>query len=153
MPTTAQLPHILAAINLATIGALLAGHVFVRAGNHARHRVAMVTALSLGIVFLAVYATYHLDAGLAKFGGDGIVRPIYFAILILHILLSALAAVLVPVTAVRALAGRREPHRNLARTTWSVWLLVATSGLAVYVMTIHVWPSKALQAQTITARN
>lgn len=141
MIANAQLPHVLAVINVATIAALLAGLAFIRNGDAQRHRWAMSTALACGIAFLAIYVVYHLESGLAKFGGTGIVRPIYFAILIAHILLSAVAAALVPVTAWRALIGRNDLHRRLARTTWSVWMLVATSGLAVYTMTMHVWPS------------
>jgi uncharacterized membrane protein YozB (DUF420 family) len=142
MPDTSQLPHLLAALNLATIVALVAGLVFIRRGDRGHHRAAMVTALALGISFLGFYVVYHLQAGLAKFGGTGIVRPIYFSILIVHILLSAMAAALVPITAGRALTGRGELHRRLARTTWSLWMLVATTGLVVYVMTVHLWPER-----------
>lgn len=142
MLATSQLPHLLAALNLATIVALVAGLVFIRRGDRGHHRVAMVTALALGISFLGFYVVYHLQAGLAKFGGTGMVRPIYFSILIVHILLSAMAAALVPITAGRALTGRGELHRRLARSTWSLWMLVAATGLVVYVMTIHLWPER-----------
>ena len=142
MMTNAQLPHVLAAINVATILALLAGLYYVQRGQSARHRMAMITALVCGVAFLAVYVVYHLESGLAKFGGTGIVRPVYFSILIVHILMSAVAAALVPVTAWRAIAGQNSLHRRLARTTWSLWMLVATSGLVVYTMTVHIWPHR-----------
>lgn len=140
MISNAQLPHVLAVINVATILALLAGFFYIQKGEKTRHRVAMITALACGVAFLAIYVVYHLESGLAKFGGAGMVRPIYFSILIVHILMSAVAAALVPLTAWRAIVGRSDLHRRLARTTWSVWMLVATSGLVVYTMTVHIWP-------------
>ncbi len=140
--SNAQLPHVLAVINVATIVALLAGLFYIQRGQSMRHRVAMITALACGVAFLAVYVVYHLESGLAKFGGTGFVRPVYFTILIVHILMSAAAAALVPVTAWRAIAGQNGLHRRLARTTWSLWMLVATSGLVVYTMTVHIWPDK-----------
>ena len=80
------LPHILAVINVATVFVLLASYWFIQHGDRERHRAGMLTAAVLGVAFLAIYFTYHFNAGLAKFGGHGTVRPIYFTLLLVHIL-------------------------------------------------------------------
>lgn len=134
------LPHILAAINLGTVAALATGYKFIRSGNREAHRKAMLVASALGVAFLAIYLAYHFGAGLAKFGGQGVVRPIYFTILIIHIISAAVATPVVPLAIFRALSGRYDAHKKLAPFAWKLWMFVAVSGLIVYVMTIHIWP-------------
>lgn len=135
-----DLPHILAVINLATLTALVSGLYFVRHGDRARHRLSMITATVFGAAFLAIYLVYHFSAGLAKFGGYGLIRPIYFTILIVHIIMAVVSTPLVPLTVFRGLSGHTAQHRRLARFAWPVWFFVAASGLVVYVMAIHLYP-------------
>ena len=136
----ADLPHVNAAFNAVTIVFLAAGFAFIRAGNRARHRAAMIAALAASVGFLVSYLIYHFNSGLAKFGGEGIIRPIYFSILIAHVLIAVVITALVPMTAWRALTGRFEQHRRLARWTWPLWMYVAVSGVVVYVMAVHLFP-------------
>ena len=140
MALNTVLPHILAVVNASTVAALSSGYYFIRAGNRQAHRKSMLVSISLGVVFLILYLLYHFGAGLAKFGGYGMIRPVYFSILIIHILAAAIAAVVVPLAFFRAWNGRFEAHRTLAPFAWKIWLFVAVSGLVVYVMTIHIWP-------------
>lgn len=140
MTLNTVLPHVLATINAATIAALATGFVFIRSGRREAHRASMIAALGLGAAFLLVYLVYHFGAGLAKFGGDGVIRPIYFTILVIHILAAVVSTPLVPIAAWRAWSGRYDTHRSLAPLAWKVWMFVAVSGLVVYVMTIHIWP-------------
>jgi putative membrane protein len=140
MVSKSDLPHIMAVINSATIVVLLTGYFFIRRGDRAVHRFCMIIALILGAAFLAIYLTYHFSAGLAKFGGYGVVRPIYFTLLAIHILMALVITPLVPITAYRALSGQIESHRRLAKWAWSSWLFVAVSGVVVYVMAVHIYP-------------
>ena len=140
MLSQTDLPHIMAVLNTGTVIALMLGYREIRRGNRDRHRACMLTAVGLGAAFLVLYTIYHLGAGLAKFGGTGIIRPIYFTILIVHILAAAAAAVVVPLAVWRALTGRFAAHKAIARRTWNLWMFVALSGILVYVMTIHIWP-------------
>ncbi len=140
------LPHIIAVVNASTVLALLCGYYFIRHGDRERHRMAMMTAVGLGVVFLGLYLTYHFGAGLAKFGGTGIIRPIYFSILIIHIIAAAIATPLVPLAFFRAVSGRFEAHRKLAPLAWKIWMFVALSGIVVYAMTIHIWPYQGVAA-------
>lgn len=134
------LPHILASLNSATVLFLLAGFFFIRSGNRDRHRMMMIGALTMAVLFLIIYVYYHLNSGLAKFGGEGLVRPIYFAILIAHVLGAVALTPIVPLLAFRALKGRFDAHKRLARWTLPVWLYVSVSGIVVYVMAIHLYP-------------
>ena len=134
------LPHILAGLNSATVLLLLAGFFFIRSGNRDRHKMMMIGALIAAVLFLIIYVYYHANSGLAKFGGEGIVRPVYFTILIAHVLGAIVLTPIVPLLAYRALSGRFDAHKKLARWTLPVWLYVSISGIVVYVMAIHIYP-------------
>jgi uncharacterized membrane protein YozB (DUF420 family) len=100
----------------------------------------MAAAFVTSAVFLACYLTYHYLVGHVPFRGEGAVRPVYFAILISHILL----AVAVPVLALRmfflAWKGRWEAHRRLGRITLPIWLYVSVTGVVIYLMLYHWFP-------------
>jgi putative membrane protein len=90
-----------------------------------------------------VYFVYHAFAGLAKFGGHGAIRPIYFTLLAVHVAMAFVVAVLVPLTFYNALMQRFATHKRLARVTFPAWLFVAASGLVVYAMAVHLYPMPA----------
>ncbi len=136
-----QLPHVLAGLNGLTIVLLIAGFAFIRRKNRTAHRACMLGAVSLAVLFLMVYVYYHANAGLAKFGGAGLIRPIYFTILIAHIIGAVALVPMVPITLLRALKGRFGRHKRIARWTWPLWLYVSASGVVVYVMAIHIFPN------------
>ncbi len=134
------LPHILAVINTATVIVLLVSYWFIQNGDKKSHRAGMLVAAVLGAAFLAIYLTYHFSAGLAKFGGHGTIRPIYFTLLSIHVLMALVVALLVPVTLMRGLGGSYAAHRRVASWALPVWLFVSVSGVVVYVMAIHIYP-------------
>lgn len=135
-----DLPHAIAALNALSAGFLAAGYAFIRRGDRTRHRLMMLSALSVSTVFLVVYVIYKLNSGFARFGGEGFVRPLYFTILALHVLGAIAIVPLVPLTVWRALRGTFAAHRRLARVTWPVWMYVGVSGVVVYVMAVHLFP-------------
>ena len=135
-----DLPHVLAVINAATIVVLLYAYSRIRVGDRQGHRQTMKVAIGLGVAFLAIYLVYHAFAGLAKFGGYGPIRPIYFTLLAIHVAMAFVVAVLVPLTFYNALKGRFATHKRLARVTFPSWLFVAASGLVVYAMAVHLYP-------------
>lgn len=138
--TVADLPHVNATLNAISIVLLALGYYFIRNGDRRRHRRAMLAAAAVSAAFLVTYLIYHFNSGLARFGGEGIIRPIYFAILIAHVLVAIVITPLVPLTLFRALTGRFEGHRRIARWTWPLWMYVAVSGVVVYVMAVHLFP-------------
>lgn len=140
----AEAVHPLATTNavLNTLAAVLlvAGWVFIKRGQVAAHRAAMVAAFVTSAVFLACYLAYHYSVGHVKFQGEGPVRTVYFAILISHIIL----AVAVPVLALRmfflAWKGRFDAHRRLGRITLPIWLYVSVTGVVIYLMLYRWFP-------------
>ena len=138
-----DLPHVLAVINAATIVVLLRAYALIRARDREGHRRTMFVAIGLGVAFLAVYFVYHAFAGLAKFGGHGPIRPIYFTLLAIHVFMAFVVAVLVPITFYNAMKQRFGTHRRFARVTMPAWLFVAVSGLVVYLMAVHLYPMGA----------
>ncbi|NNC46514.1 MAG: DUF420 domain-containing protein, partial [Winogradskyella sp.] len=68
------------------------------------------------------------------YGGEGLMRYLYFFILITHILLSIVIIPFVLITYVRAITNNIERHKKIARYTFPMWLYVAVTGVIVYVM-------------------
>jgi putative membrane protein len=132
--STADLPTLNACLNATTAGLLLLGWRRIRAGRRDAHRAAMLAALTTSALFLVSYLVYHFQVGSVRFRGAGWLRGVYLGILFSH---TALAAVIVPlalVTASRALRGRFDRHRAIARYTLPLWLWVSVSGVVVYWM-------------------
>lgn len=136
----ADLPHLNAALNAISIVFLALGLRYILRGDKARHRAMMLSAVAVSGLFLISYLIYHFNSGLAKFGGEGIVRPIYFGILIAHVIGAVVITALVPITLFRALAQRFDRHKKIARWTWPLWMYVAVSGVVVYVLAVHMFP-------------
>ncbi len=135
-----DLPHVMAALNSLSVVLLGAGYYFIRRGRWRRHRACMIAALAVSAAFLVLYLIYKANTGFARFGGEGLVRPVYFSILVIHILGAIAIVPLVPLTVWRALKGRLEHHRRIARWTWPLWVYVGVSGVVVYVMAVHIYP-------------
>lgn len=140
MIEVADLTHVNAALNAATMVFLGFGLWFIVHGDRKRHRRAMLAAATVSVAFLVTYLIYHFNSGLAKFGGVGLIRPIYFTILLLHVVAAVVITPLVPITLTRALTGRFDRHRKIARWTWPLWMYVAASGVVVYVLSVHLFP-------------
>jgi uncharacterized membrane protein YozB (DUF420 family) len=132
--TFRDLPSVNAVLNTASAVLLLAGWRLIRRGRRRAHRRAMLAALATSALFLVSYLVYHFEAGSVRFAGRGLVRRVYLSILLSHTVLAAAIVPLVLVTVVRALRGRFEAHRALARYTLPLWLWVSVSGVVVYWM-------------------
>jgi putative membrane protein len=94
----------------------------------------MKTAIACSVLFLVMYVAYHLTSDSTPYGGTGVLRPIYFFILISHIILSIGIIPLVLITYVKALAQRFDKHKKIAKITFPIWLYVAITGVVVYLM-------------------
>ncbi len=97
----------------------------------------MLTAFASSTIFLISYVVYHLRVGSVRFQGTGWTRPVYFALLLSHILLAVAIVPLVLTTLSRALGGRFDAHRRIARRTLPLWLYVSLTGVIVYFMLYH----------------
>jgi putative membrane protein len=128
------LPRIYATINGITAVVLLAGVLAIKNGKRKLHKQLMTTAIALSVAFLVMYVAYHMTTDSTKFGGEGMIRNVYFFILITHILLSIAVIPLVMITYVRALAEKFDRHKKIAKITFPIWLYVAVTGVVVYLM-------------------
>ncbi|MCL9768950.1 DUF420 domain-containing protein [Flavobacterium sp. HXWNR69] len=128
------LPPIYATINGLTAFILVAAVIAIKNGNRKLHENLMKFAIACSVAFLAMYVAYHMTSDSTKFGGEGIIRYVYFFILISHILLSVIIIPLVLITYVKALAQRYDKHKKIAKITFPIWLYVAVTGVIVYLM-------------------
>ena len=148
------LPLLNACLNAVSAGLLIAGGAFIRRRRFTAHIACMAGAFVVSTLFLASYVTYHYHAGSRPFTGQGWIRPVYFVILVSHIVL---AAVIVPLAlttiyqglrALRSMDGRsrgrenawsgRSVHARIARWTLPIWLYVSVTGVVVYWL-LHRW--------------
>jgi protoheme IX farnesyltransferase len=129
-----DLPAVNAVLNGLTTVFLLTGWRLVRRGRVRAHRLAMLAAVGSSAAFLTSYLVYHFQVGSVGYQGIGWTRTLYFAILISHSVLAASLAVFVPVTLLRALRGKFDRHRRIARVALPVWLYVSVTGIIVYLM-------------------
>ncbi|MGJ1376617.1 DUF420 domain-containing protein [Sphingobacterium multivorum] len=128
------LPPIYAAINGITAVLLFLAVAAIKKGNKPLHERLIKLCIACSLAFLAMYVAYHMTSIETKYGGEGILRPIYFFILITHILLSIIIIPFVLFTFVRGISGSYERHKKLARITYPMWLYVAVTGVIVYLM-------------------
>jgi len=128
------LPPIYATINGITALLLILAVVAIKNKKRLLHERLMKTCIALSIAFLVMYVLYHMTTESTSYGGEGIVRNIYFFILISHILLSVIVIPFVLITYVRAIYGNFERHKALAKFTFPIWLYVAVTGVIVYWM-------------------
>ncbi len=128
------LPPIYATINGITAIVLILAIKAIKNGNRILHERLMKFAIGCSVAFLAMYVAYHMSADSAVFGGEGWIKPVYYFILITHIVLSIVIIPLVLITFVRALAERFDRHKKIARITFPIWLYVAVTGVIVYLM-------------------
>ncbi|MFC5681671.1 DUF420 domain-containing protein [Flavobacterium sp. MAHUQ-51] len=128
------LPPIYTTINGITAVLLVLAVVAIKKGKVTLHENLMKTAIACSVTFLGMYVAYHMTSDSTKFGGEGIIKYVYYFILITHIILSVIIIPLVLITYVRALAQVFDKHKKIAKITFPIWLYVAVTGVIVYLM-------------------
>jgi putative membrane protein len=131
---TSVLPAVNALLNGLSACFLTAGFVAIRKRRINVHRRFMVAAIISSALFLISYIVYHNAHGDTPFQGTGFVRPIYFFILISHILLTTVALPFILVTFFFALTSRFDAHRKIARFTLPAWLYVSVTGVMIFFL-------------------
>jgi len=138
-----QLPAVNAVLNGTATILLMLGYWFIRKGEKDKHKKTMLTAFGTSILFLVFYLLYHFAlqryTGNAsrKFMGEGLIRPIYYTILITHVVLAAAVPALAWVTIRRGLKQQWAAHRRIAKITFPIWLYVSITGVVIYFMLYH----------------
>ncbi len=141
MNLAALLPHLIAGLNGFATCLLLTGIYFQRRGDAGSHRICMLATAAVSGLFLIGYVTLRFYTPITPFGGGGTVRIVYYVILISHLILAMVLVLLVGLTLARALKGKIERHRAIARWTWPIWLYVSITGLVVYLFLYQLYPA------------
>jgi putative membrane protein len=133
------LPPLQAILNTIAASFIASGYLFIRNQNKAAHKKCMISALVISSLFLASYLYYHLQVGYQPFKGEGLIRPLYFLILITHVTLAAISVPLILTTVWLAIKQHTTTHRKLARWTLPIWLYVSITGVFIYIMAFHIY--------------
>ena len=123
-----------AALNSLSTVFLLLGFREIRARNFAKHMRFMIAAFITSALFLVSYIVYHHFVGDTPFTGQGFIRPVYFFILISHIVLSIFVVPLVLSSFLFAFSGKFSTHRKVSKWTFPIWLYVSVTGVLVFFM-------------------
>jgi putative membrane protein len=134
MLSISDLPTLNASLNALCTVLLLVAYMHIRGGRIEQHRRTMLAAFATSVLFLISYVTYHAQVGSKPFPGTGLLRTVYFAILIPHVILAAAVVPLALLTLRRGLRRDDARHRAIARWTLPIWLFVSVTGVIVYVM-------------------
>lgn len=135
------LPYINALINCSVFIILLLAYRAIRQKNILVHRRYMYAAATLSTLFLLNYVFYHMISKSTSYGGDGLLRYVYFFILLTHVLLAIVSLPFILYTAFLGQTMQVDNHRRLARFVWPVWLYVALTGVLVYILISPYYPT------------
>jgi putative membrane protein len=128
------LPPIYAFTNGVTAILLIGAVIAIKKGNKRVHEQLNTAAIACSLLFLLMYIAYHMTSDSTSFGGEGVIKYVYYFILITHIILSIIIIPLVLVTYMKAKLGKFSEHKKIARKTFPIWLYVAVTGVIVYLM-------------------
>lgn len=132
--TIGDLPALNATLNGLSAVFIMTGYVLIKRGERELHKRCMLAALVTSSAFLVSYVIYHANTGSRPFPGTGVVRVVYFAILITHVVLAATILPLALTTTARGLRAQYTRHVAIARWTFPVWLYVSVTGVVIYLM-------------------
>lgn len=135
------LPPLHAILNLASLSLVVLAYYAIRKKHRAAHRAFMIGALLVSSLFLTSYIAYHQTVGYVPFSGQGIVRPLFFGILITHIAAAAVIVPLILATVAYAVRGQHVRHRRVARWTAPLWIYTSITGVFVYLFVFQLYPT------------
>lgn len=127
-----QLPALNAFLNSVSTVLILMGYAAIKKRKYIAHMKLMLTAFITSSLFLVSYLLYHNFTGHTPFPGQGFIRPVYFTILISHIILSAFVVPLVLTSFYFAYSGKFKTHRKVSRWTFPIWLYVSVTGVVIF---------------------
>lgn len=128
------LPPFHASLNTICAFLLLLALWYIKNGQVEMHRKTIYSAMACSALFLLSYVLYHFTTPETRYGGEGIMRAVYFFILITHVVLAAVILPFVLFTFTRAYTGQFDRHKKMARWVFPLWLYVAITGPICYLM-------------------
>ena len=130
----AHLPEVNAALNSLSTVFLVSGLIAILRRNYSLHMKLMFSALASSALFFVCYVIYHNAHGDTHFPGTGWIKPVYYTILISHIVLSGVAVPLILGSFYLSLSGKYALHKRLSKFTFPIWLYVSITGVVVFLM-------------------
>ena len=134
------LPKLNAFINGICSILLIVSLYFIKRKEIAKHKTINILTFILSSVFLVSYIMYHYLADETKFPIDNPLRPLYFFILISHILLAAAVLPMILLSFYYGLQMNIAKHKKLTRWSFPIWLYVTITGVIVYLMISPYYP-------------
>ncbi len=136
-----DLPILNAILNAVACVLLCAGLLLIHRGKRRAHAAVMIGATFVSAAFLVSYCIYHFavlpEVGHTPFRRQGLVRTLYYALLLSHVLLAVVQMPLIALTLWRAVRRDWARHRRIARVTWPIWFYVSVTGVIVYLVLYH----------------
>ena len=133
-----SVPALNALLNTMSCILLLAGYFQIKKKKDVfLHKKTMLLALFISVLFLFSYVIYHYNVGSVPYPYHGWTRPVYFSILIPHIIFATLMVPFIVLALWYALRAEYEKHKKVVRWVWPVWIFVSISGVIVYIMLYH----------------
>lgn len=131
---TKILPHVIGVLNTTTSVTLIIGYIFIKNSNIKWHQKMMSLSFIQGSLFLVLYILYHISNTSTPFKGEGFLRPIYYFLLLSHIILSIGVVWFVLRAMYYALSNQIDKHKKIVKWTFPMWLYVSVTGVIVYLM-------------------
>ena len=128
----AFLPSVNAFFNTVAATFLVMAIVQIKKRNFEAHMKYNLAAFVASALFLISYVIYHNFIGHTTFPGQGWIRPVYFFILISHIILSVVVVPLILSSFFFAFAGKFSIHRKISKFTFPIWMYVSITGVVIY---------------------
>ena len=129
-----MLPTVNAILNGTAGILLLLGYIQIRKGNRDTHKKFMITALAVSLLFLTSYVIYHIQVGSIPYPYHDWTRPVYFIILIPHVILAIVMGPFIVIAVRHALKDNIEKHKRFVRWVFPVWMYVSVTGVVIYLM-------------------
>lgn len=128
------LPAVHAVLNSLVAIFLVAALVMIKRKNVKNHKRFISAAMICSAAFLLCYVAYHFTTSETNFGGEGLIRYVYFSLLISHIVLAAISLPFILQTWVYGFTNQFQRHRSMAKWVFPVWLYVAVTGPVCYLL-------------------
>lgn len=128
------LPAFHSAVNALCGVVLIIAYIQIRKKNIEAHKKLMSLAMILSAVFLISYVVYHTTTPEQKYCKEGMIRLVYFVLLISHVVLAAFSFPAILFTYIRGLTRQHPAHEKLAKWIFPIWLYICISGPICYLM-------------------
>lgn len=129
-----DLPTLNAILNTISTLLLVMGYLNIKQGKRDNHKKLMIGALISSVLFLISYLIYHAEVGSVPYPHFDWTRPVYFIILVPHVIMAAVMVPFILLAVWHAWQEKYEKHTKITRWIWPVWMYVSVSGVLIYLM-------------------